>query len=50
MNENQKELFGEGYNMTPVDTARAVGFVGGTNSDGILALRLHAGHGAPAPS
>ena len=36
MNENQKDLFGEGYNMTPVDTARAVGFVGGTNSDGIL--------------
>lgn len=36
MNENQKELFGEGYNMTALDAARAVGFVGGTNSDGIL--------------
>ncbi len=36
MNEKQKELFGEGYNMTPADASRAVGFVGGTNSDGIL--------------
>ncbi|MEA4899537.1 MAG: BMP family ABC transporter substrate-binding protein [Christensenellaceae bacterium] len=36
MNENQKELFGDGYNMTAPDAARAVGFVGGTNSDGIL--------------
>jgi len=36
MNENQDKLFGDAYQMTPVDTARAVGFVGGTNSDGIL--------------
>lgn len=36
MNENQAELFGEGYNMTALDESRAVGFVGGTNSDGIL--------------
>ncbi|MCF0229961.1 MAG: BMP family ABC transporter substrate-binding protein [Parasporobacterium sp.] len=36
VNENQDKLFGEGYKLTPVDEARAVGFVGGTNSDGIL--------------
>lgn len=36
MNENQDKLFGDAYQMTPVDTARAVGFIGGTNSDGIL--------------
>lgn len=36
MNENQDQLFGEAYHMTPVDTARAAGFVGGTNSNGIL--------------
>lgn len=36
MNENQAALFGEGYNLTPLETARAAGFVGGTNSNGIL--------------
>lgn len=36
LNENQEALFGDGYNMTPLDTARAAGFAGGTNSNGIL--------------
>lgn len=36
MNENQDKLFGANYNLTPLDTARAAGFVGGTNSNGIL--------------
>ncbi len=36
MNENQDKLFGADYNLTPLDTARAAGFVGGTNSNGIL--------------
>lgn len=36
VNENQEQLFGDEYNLTPLDTARAAGFVGGTNSNGIL--------------
>lgn len=37
INENHTSLFpDEGYNFTPTDQARAVGFVGGTNSNGIL--------------
>lgn len=36
VNENQEQLFGDGYNLAPLDTARAAGFVGGTNSNGIL--------------
>ncbi|MFA9423927.1 MAG: BMP family protein [Sedimentibacter sp.] len=36
VNENAEALFGtDGYNFTSVDEARAVGFVGGTNSKGI---------------
>lgn len=35
MNENHEELFPEGYRMTPLDTARGIGFIGGTDSPGI---------------
>lgn len=35
VNENSDVLFGDGYNFTPTSQARAVGFIGGTNSDGI---------------
>lgn len=36
MNENAGKLFPQGYSMTPPDKARGMGFIGGTNSDGIL--------------
>ncbi len=36
MNENHEALFPEGYSMTPLDQSRGIGFVGGTNSNGIL--------------
>lgn len=36
VNENQKQLFGEGYQLTDLEKTRAAGFVGGTNSEGIL--------------
>lgn len=36
MNENQDKLFPEGYSLTPLDTSRGIGFIGGTNSNGIL--------------
>lgn len=36
MNENQDKLFADGYQLTPVEQSRAAGFVGGTNSNGIL--------------
>ena len=36
VNENNKALFPEGYNFTPVEEGRAAGFIGGTNSNGIL--------------
>lgn len=36
VNENSGKLFGEGYKFTPAEEARAAGFVGGTNSNGIL--------------
>jgi basic membrane protein A len=36
MNENQDRLFGDGYNMLPTSAGRAAGFIGGTNSNGIL--------------
>lgn len=36
LNENQAKLFPEGYQLTPLDKARAIGFIGGTNSNGIL--------------
>ncbi len=36
MNENQAALFGSDYAMTPIETSRAAGFAGGTNSNGIL--------------
>ena len=34
-NENAGVLFGDGYNFTDPATARGVGFIGGTNSNGI---------------
>lgn len=36
LNENQDKLFAEGYKLTPLEKSRAIGFVGGTNSNGIL--------------
>lgn len=36
VNEEQANLFGDGYNMVSPDVARVAGFVGGTNSNGIL--------------
>lgn len=36
MNEHHDELFPEGYKLTPLDESRGIGFVGGTNSNGIL--------------
>ena len=36
INENNEKLFPEGYKFTPTSQKRAVGFVGGTNSNGIL--------------
>ena len=35
VNENADVLFGDGYSFTPPSQARAMGFIGGTNSDGI---------------
>lgn len=35
VNENSDVLFGDGYKFTPTSEARAMGFIGGTNSDGI---------------
>lgn len=35
VNENADVLFGEGYNFTAPDSARAIGFIGGTESNGI---------------
>ncbi len=35
MNENQDVLFGDGYNLTPLDESRGIGFIGGTDSPGI---------------
>ena len=35
VNENADVLFGDGYSFTPTSQARAMGFIGGTNSDGI---------------
>lgn len=35
VNENSKILFGKDYKLTPASKERAVGFIGGTNSDGI---------------
>lgn len=36
VNENAEELFGtENYKFTPVNDGRAIGFIGGTNSNGI---------------
>lgn len=36
VNENMDKLFGDSYGLTPLDTARGIGFIGGTNSNGIL--------------
>ncbi len=36
VNEEQAKLFGDGYKMVAPDSARVAGFVGGTNSNGIL--------------
>ncbi|MDR2629457.1 MAG: BMP family ABC transporter substrate-binding protein [Spirochaetaceae bacterium] len=35
VNENAGTLFGDGYNFVPPSQARAVGFIGGTQSNGI---------------
>ena len=35
VNENADVLFGDGYSFTPTSQASAMGFIGGTNSDGI---------------
>lgn len=35
MNEHQKELFPEGYKLTPTENGRGIGFIGGTDSPGI---------------
>ena len=35
VNENADVLFGDGYSFTPTSQSRAMGFIGGTNSDGI---------------
>lgn len=35
VNENQEALFPEGYNLAPLDEARGIGFIGGTDSAGI---------------
>lgn len=35
MNENQAELFPEGYKLAPLSESRGIGFVGGTESAGI---------------
>lgn len=36
VNENMDKLFGANYKMSPLAKSRAAGFIGGTNSDGIL--------------
>ncbi len=36
LNENQATLFPSGYSLTPLDKSRGIGFIGGTNSNGIL--------------
>ncbi|MDD3402122.1 MAG: BMP family ABC transporter substrate-binding protein [Hespellia sp.] len=36
INENMEQLFDDSYGLTPLDTARGIGFIGGTNSNGIL--------------
>ncbi|MEG1716639.1 MAG: BMP family ABC transporter substrate-binding protein [Lachnospiraceae bacterium] len=36
MNENMDTLFPTGYALTPLDESRGIGFIGGTNSNGIL--------------
>lgn len=36
INENMDKLFDDSYGLTPLDTARGIGFIGGTNSNGIL--------------
>ncbi|MCI9527754.1 MAG: BMP family ABC transporter substrate-binding protein [Lachnospiraceae bacterium] len=36
INENMDKLFDGSYRLTPLDTARGIGFIGGTNSNGIL--------------
>lgn len=36
INENQDKLFPEGYSLTPLEQSRGIGFIGGTNSNGIL--------------
>lgn len=35
MNENQEALFPESYSLAPLDEARGIGFIGGTDSAGI---------------
>lgn len=40
VNENSSVLFGDGYKFTPTDKARALGFVGGSDSDGITVFSV----------
>lgn len=40
VNENASTLFGEGYNFTPVDEARGLGFIGGSDSNGITVFSV----------
>lgn len=48
VNENASTLFGEGYNFTSTDEARALGFIGGTDSDGIKVFSIGFVEGAQA--
>lgn len=36
VNENMEKLFDKSYKLTPLDKSRGIGFIGGTNSNGIL--------------
>lgn len=40
VNENSDILFGEGYGFTSTDEARALGFIGGSDSDGITVFSV----------
>ncbi|MDD3338253.1 MAG: BMP family ABC transporter substrate-binding protein [Lachnospiraceae bacterium] len=39
-NENQDVLFGDAYKLTKPDTARGLGFIGGSDSDGITVFSV----------
>lgn len=46
VNENADVLLGENYDVTPVDDARALGFIGATDSDGITVFSVGYAEGA----